>query len=262
MEIPRGLARSPGSTARLPEDAWSPKRFISLAVGLVVMAVMMRMEGGVVGSWPNIAVVLGAMALVGVLVFFSGRGQGDRMLEVAAARGFSREPAESLLRPKYTAMPLPYNAGSRRFHRVLRNRVNGVDVWLFTLENTASQSQMTPGIVAFDLGSPELPSFQVRPKGFMESGKVVEFPEDPEFARRFHVTGDDEAALRRLISPSVRRLFLELEQPWWVGGGGRWLVAYQQNRYLKLVSSTRWDWRRVDPVLDTAARIFTVLTGR
>ena len=261
MEIPR-VARPPGPTQRLPEDTVKPKRFLWPIVGLLFLIVTSRFEGGPSSSWGNIAVVAAAVLVVGVLLVWVGRKEGDKLFDVAAARGFRREPAETLQRPERATMPLPYTPGVRRFSRVVRSRIGDTDVWVFTVENSRSESSVIAGVVAFDLGREVLPAFEIRPKGIMETGKRIEFPDDPEFAARCHVTGDDGAAVRRQISPEARRVLKQIDEPWWVHGRGRWLVTYRQNRYLKFATMAKYDWRAFDPILDTAARIFTALTGR
>jgi hypothetical protein len=262
MEIPRGVVRPPGSTQRLREDALKPRRVAVAVIGFAVFMVTSQMERGSEASWRTVVFWVAALLVGGPLIFWASRREGDRLVQVAGARGFRREPAETLQRPEFAALPLLYKPASRRFNRVVRSRVNDVDVWVFTVSNAESDLAVIAGVVAFDLGTTVFPSFELRPKGIIESGKPIDFPEDPEFAGRWHVTGDDEAAVRRHLSLDVRRLLAQLPEPWWVAASGRWLVVYRQNRYLKIASVASYDWRSFDAVVDTAARIFSAFTGR
>ena len=260
MEIPR-VARRPGSTPRLPEDAFSVKRILWPTLGIIVLIVISQVRGGLGAEWPNAWWLLLAPVL-GLLMFWLSSKESDRLFDAAAARGLSREPAATLQRPEYAAVPLPYPPAVRRFSRVVRGRVGNVEVWAFTVNNSESESAVIVGVTAFDLGADVLPAFEVRPKGLTDVGKHVEFPEDPEFGRRWHVTGDDAQAVRRQLSPDVRRVLVQLDERWWIHARGRWLVTYRQNRYFNMRTTARYDWRSFDAVLDTAARIFTAVTGR
>jgi hypothetical protein len=260
MEIPR-VAHRPGSAPRLPEDTISVKRFLWPTLSILVLIVINQVRGGLDAEWPSVW-WLALVPVAAPLFFWMFRKESDRLFDAAGARGLNREPGETLQRAEYAALPLPYPVAARRFSRVVRGRVGAIDVWVFTVNSSESDSSVIPGVVAFDLGADVLPAFEARPRGVTDVRKRVEFPEDPEFAGRWHVTADDPAAVRRLLSPGARRALTQLDEQWWIHARGRWLVTYRQNRYLAIRSMAKYDWRSFDAVVDTAARILSAITGR
>src|SRR2546422_583405 len=109
-------------------------------------------------------------------------------------------------------------------------------------------------------GAGALPSFDVQRRGVLNAaGERIDFPDDREFARCWHVGGEDKLAVRRLFSLPVRRLFTQLTGHWKVVAAGRWLLVYPLGRFGSGGSLTA---RNFDASVDTAARIVTALTGR
>lgn len=58
---------------------------------------------------------------------------------------------------------------------------------------------------------------------------MIDFPDDPDFARDFNVTGDDARAVRRLLGPGARS-FLKRRAEWTFRSNGRWLLMCRLNK--------------------------------
>lgn len=83
-----------------------------------------------------------------------------------------------------------------------------------------------------------LPAFLLFPEGFAaKMGKLfgksdINFADSPEFSRKFVLRGDDEAAVRGLFSPALRRA-LEVRDRLTIEGRGELLFVFCAGRLLK-----------------------------
>jgi hypothetical protein len=83
-----------------------------------------------------------------------------------------------------------------------------------------------------------LPAFVLFPEGFLaKMGKMfgrtdINFPDSPEFSRKYILRGDDEAAIRAIFTPALRQA-LENQDRVTIEGAGPLLFIFRKGRRLK-----------------------------
>jgi len=60
-------------------------------------------------------------------------------------------------------------------------------------------------------------------------GQDIDFPEDPEFSRRYRLRGTDENAVRELFHVGVRQ-HLAGDGGWSIEGDGDWVLVFRGDR--------------------------------
>jgi hypothetical protein len=125
---------------------------------------------------------------------------------------------------------------------VMRGTIRGSPVVLFdyhvTLGSSNNRNTVRLTVAAFDLASKPLPVFEAQ-GGRQDwvtrlldkalGDKVIDFPDDPDFTRGFHVAGDDAQAVRWLLGPGARS-FLTQRTEWMLRSNGRWLLMCRLNK--------------------------------
>ncbi len=191
-------------------------------------------------------VVFGGL-LFAIVVLLWGRHAARRRREAFSAAamqiGFSFELAGAPFSPSEASDFHLFTTGhSKEFHNILRGRTDGKDVLIFDYRyvtgggKTQSTHQQT--VAAFRLDGAHLPSFQLQPENLLHRLSAlfgyqdIDFPEHPEFSRRYLLRGQNEAAVRAFFSPPVIDAFESLspEARWSVEGGGNWLLVYHEGK--------------------------------
>lgn len=102
----------------------------------------------------------------------------------------------------------------------------------------------------------ELPKFELRPEGFFDSiGAMIGFDDidvssDPEFSKKFHLSGQNPGLITRIFTPTVRRKLLDLGKVE-LAAAGETVVVYRKAEKLNP--------RNISQTLETysaVARIF------
>ncbi len=137
-----------------------------------------------------------------------------------------------------------FNSGRKRqAGNLMRGISGGNEVTLFDYEYVTgsgkNQSHHKQTVAAFRLPGAGLPAFQLRHEcwvlkiaaalGYQD----INFPEHPEFSRRYILRGKDESAVRVAFSPALIDFFEQLAagNKWWtVEGGGDLLVVYRPEK--------------------------------
>ncbi len=194
--------------------------------------------------------VVAAGILIAVIALLLGRRAARQRREgftaTAMQIGFSFESAGAPFSPsEVTKFHLFTTGHSKEFHNILRGRTDGKDVLIFDYRyitgggKTQSTHQQT--VAAFRLEGANLPSFQLQPENLLHKLSAVfgyqdiDFPEHPEFSRRYLLRGQNEAAVRALFSASLIDAFESLspETRWSVEGTENWLLVYRQGKRIK-----------------------------
>ena len=191
---------------------------------------------------PLIPAALGALVvLIGVTAVIVGRRRDSRrqaaLARVAAELGMGFTPVDNTLLGQFGGYAFIPHRNWSIATSVMRGTLRGSPVALFdyyvTWGGGGSDLQVVRlTVAAFDLASKPLPVFKAeggqnnwvtRLLGKASGDKVIDFPDDPDFTRYFHVTGDDAQAVRRLLSPDARS-FLTQRTEWIFRSNGRWLL--------------------------------------
>ena len=180
----------------------------------------------------TILVLLVIAAAITALIVRSVRRAKARMQGViAVAQEFGLSPIEKV----------PWQFGTKVFdlgvnqkpcQPALEGTINGRRILLFDFSydtgsgEDASTHFMT--VAAFAFPGQNLPSFQLGRRSIL--GRGIEIEGNPEFAKRFRLTGEDQAAIRSLFTPSLVNLLASTEldkQKVALEGAGDWLVFYR-----------------------------------
>ena len=132
---------------------------------------------------------------------------------------------------------------SRRFSNALVGKNQDVMVSVFDYryvtgsgKNQSTSSQTVAGFQAEELA---LPAFELRPENvFHKIGQAFgyrdfDFPDYPEFSRRYILRGEDETAVRQLFDSELIR-FVEGLKGVSIEGEGDRLIVYRARRRLKV----------------------------
>jgi hypothetical protein len=83
----------------------------------------------------------------------------------------------------------------------------------------------------------QLPKFELRPEGFLDSiGAMIGFDDidvssDPEFSKKFHLSGQNPGLITQIFTPTVRRKLLDLEKVE-LAAAGETIVVYRKTEKL------------------------------
>lgn len=96
-------------------------------------------------------------------------------------------------------------------------------------------------VAAFAAPNTELPSFRIMRKGPMTwfVGDKVQIDNNPEFAKRFVVTGKNQVAVQALLRPPLTSYLVsaQLQEKMIIEGSGPWLFFYRRK---KRIAPPQW----------------------
>lgn len=128
----------------------------------------------------------------------------------------------------------------------LHGEIDGHRVWLldWSWESGRGENLRWGTFVVALLQCPglALPHLELRPEGLKErlvdalGGTDIDLPEDPNFSRRYRLRGDDPAAVRRCLTPTVRRVCTDRPGVWLETIGDLLLVARREELQLPLLA--------------------------
>jgi len=189
-------------------------------------------------------VVFLGIAVIGVAILLVGRAQASERAQAmqAAAQqiGFNFFGNDQT-RTISVRTALFRRGGARRFRNLMNGSHAGFEVSLFdysyTISTGRSSSTFTQTVAAFIQGLP-LPLFDLHREGFLERiGDMfvhndIDFESNPEFSRRYHLSGDEKERIEELFSPSLLTFLegLPLDSGWHVEGCGFTLILYRGNQ--------------------------------
>jgi len=191
--------------------------------------------------------IIAALSTLPVLIFFIavivGRRRESRrqaaLPGVAAELGMGFTPEDNALLSQFGGYAFYPHRKWSQATSVMRGTLHGSPVVLFDYyatwggEGSSDIRTVRLTVAAFDLASKPLPVFEAeggqnnwvtRLLGRPSGGQVIDFPDDPDFTRYFHVTGEDILAVRRLLSSGARSFLTQQRTEWRFRSNGRWLL--------------------------------------
>lgn len=195
--------------------------------------------------------VIAALSALPVLIFVIavvvGRRRDSRrqaaLARVAAELGMGFTPEDHALLNQFGGYAFFPHGDWKRATSVMRGTVRGAPVVLFDYHVTTgshnNRNTVRLTVAAFYLDSKPLPVFEAQGgrdwvtrllDKALAPDKMIDFPDDAEFARGFCVTGDDAQAVRRLLGPAARS-FLKQRSGWMLRSNGRWLLMCQLRKH-------------------------------
>lgn len=197
------------------------------------------------GDWwlyllPGLFVVV---AIIGLFLYFDRR-RSKKIEAVAQSLGlsFRRKPTDA-----DNALPAGSYLANEGHGRLVSNvleaaRSDELNFTLFDYQYTVgygkSSSTYYQTVTRMQSAVFRLPAFILYPETFFaKMGKAfgrsdINFPESPEFSRRFILRGDDEAAIRALFTPALRQA-LESHQRLTIEGASDLLFIFRAGRRAK-----------------------------
>ena len=193
--------------------------------------------------WWIIAALSALPVLVFVIAVIVGRRSDSRrqaaLARVAAELGMGFTPEDTALLSQFGGYAFYPHRNWSQATSVMRGTLRGSPVALFDYyatwggEGSSDIRTVRLTVAAFDLASKPLPVFEAqggqnnwatRLLGKASGDKVIDFHDDPDFTRYFHVTGDDAQAVRRLLGPGARSFLTQRRAEWRFRSNGRWLL--------------------------------------
>ena len=182
-------------------------------------------------------------AILGGIVFLERRRSG-KIEAIARTLGltFRRKPTDA-----DNLLPVGCHVAEIGHGRVVSNvleaaRTAELNLTLFdyqyTIGHGKSSNTVYQTITRMQSDLFRLPAFLLFPEGFLaKMGKMfgradINFPESPEFSRKYILRGDDEAAIRAIFTPAVRQA-LEGQDRVTIEGAGPLLFIFRKGRRLK-----------------------------
>jgi hypothetical protein len=186
---------------------------------------------------PATVIALTVLGMVIAAIFGRRRESLRRaaLASVAAELGMAFTPEDEALLTQFGGYAVFPTGAAPRATSVMRGTIEGSPVLLFD-DNVAvgigkGRHTLRQTVAGFDVADKPLPVFAAQ--GWQQNwltklldtpgDKVIDFPDDPEFTRRFRVVGDDAEAVRRLFGPDARS-FLTPRTQWMFRSDGRWLL--------------------------------------
>jgi hypothetical protein len=187
------------------------------------------------------------VAIVAIVIWISMRRAKKRSGEVAAlaqtiGMSFEGEKWSDPTRSQDLTTQLFRKGSSRRFVNIMTGTSQGMPARLFDyafVEGSNAQSRtVQQTVAAYDNPAVSLPEFAITPGSLLRNldgllgPKPIAFNTNPEFARRYRLTGSDEAAVRALFVPDVIAYFESLDPAgnWTIEGTGHTVLIYRANK--------------------------------
>lgn len=201
--------------------------------------------------WLIIVAISALPVLIFVIAVIFGRRSDSRrqaaLARVAAELGMGFTPVDNALLSQFGGYAFYPHRNWSQATSVMRGTIQGLPVVLFDyyvtwggLNTDIKTVRLT--VAAFDLASRPLPVFEAqggqnnwvtRLLGRASGDHVIDFPDDPDFTRYFHVTGDDAQAVRRLLGRGARSFLTQQRTEWRFRSNGRWLLLCPSHKRLK-----------------------------
>lgn len=178
------------------------------------------------GGWLiPIVVVTGVVAILGAILGISAyldKKRRQQWLEVASAMGFeylTTYPGD--LDGIVGSSRLMSSGRQRAWTNIFRRQVESLGVTFCDYRYTTGQGKNTKvwqqTVILFCSPSINAPRFEIKPEGWLNKlgemlgGQDIDFPDSPEFSKKYVLTGSDEAAIRDFLRPDIRELLAGIQ---------------------------------------------------
>ncbi|HEY5648989.1 MAG TPA: hypothetical protein VIU33_05790 [Nitrospiria bacterium] len=200
-----------------------------------------------------------ATAVFSLLVWFSlarEKKRSEELKRTAMMLGFSfRVKAAGLPEEDFSRLPLFQHGRKKRFKNVLEAGSGDDRTLIFDYRYRVSSGKHGRTIrqtAACFKVNPERVSFRLRPEGGVDRIKAafgfrdINFEGYPEFSGQYHLSGENEEAVRSVFNERVLYFFRE-RAGWTVESGGGWLAVYREGHRTKLEDYRKFieDVRRI-----------------
>jgi hypothetical protein len=110
----------------------------------------------------------------------------------------------------------------------------------FTTGSGKNSSTHSQTVAAFKIPGAALPEFSCKPEHFfhkvadMFGFPDIDFDGYPVFSKAYHLSGPDDAAIRKLFhANTIQQLESQVTKRWSIDGHHDWLIIYQADKTIK-----------------------------
>jgi len=193
-----------------------------------------------------VLIIVGVIALIGLLIFFAWKYEKKRTAEmeaIAAEMGLDFRPeGDAGVASMLQSLSLFNHGRSRRFKNMIVGETNNVSIAIFSYQYTTgsgkNQTTHVQTVISFQSSHLSLPNFELRPENmFHKIGQAfgygdIDFDTHPIFSKKFLLRGPDELSIRDLFSPEILSHFEE-NQGVCVEAGQQQLIFYRTRTRVK-----------------------------
>ena len=195
---------------------------------------------------PEAWIITAAVAAVGGAIFAARAFETRRIAELETfcqMRGFTLSREQQPAAETLEAVSPEFRRGRRRRRRVsITGQLNGRPFTAFehtyVVSSGKSHQTHTLRVIEWQSDDAAFPRFRCTPEGFWNrlgqrfGVQDIDFPEDAAFSDAYQLQGDDEAAVRALLTPKIRS-WLAANHGHCLAGQGKRLVWWQTGRLPK-----------------------------
>ena len=191
-----------------------------------------------------IPVGISVVVLAIALHFYYEKKRREKMAQIADGLGFTFAPKP----PDPDEIGLGHldlfqHGRAQRGKNMITGKLEDIGVALFDYQYTTgsgkNQTTHHQTVAAFKLPVPAFPAFQLRREhlfhkvGQMFGYKDINFPDYPQFSKRYLLRSNSEQATREFFTEEVIQFFEQLNEKWSIEAAGQSLVVYQPSKRVK-----------------------------
>jgi hypothetical protein len=183
------------------------------------------------------------LVLTGAIIYGVHRWERKRVEEmrpVARAMGFAfEEKLAGAADEVFGALPLLSRGHSRRTSSVMRGELAGEPAVVFDYRYTVGSGKNSntcrQTVALFPTRGRDLPDFELGPENFLHRiGQVfgyqdIDFEQDDVFSKAYLLRGENEAAIKRTFSSTVRSLLVQ-EPGWSIQSRGDAVAVFKSRK--------------------------------
>ncbi|HEU5262973.1 MAG TPA: hypothetical protein VFU41_16250 [Gemmatimonadales bacterium] len=163
------------------------------------------------GWWPLLAALGVAVAFIAA-GYYATKRRREAYEVFCLTHGFGYQAELEGYHSSYVDVAALFARNGRCDH-FITGRGDGGGFAAFEYSYPVGKSRRSFGVMHWQGEEASLPKFSVAPEGFWQRVgqklglQDIDFPEDPDFSGAYQLQGVDEAAIRALFTPAVRRFF-------------------------------------------------------
>ena len=183
------------------------------------------------------------------LNFYYEKKRREKLAQIAQDLGFSfaqKGPGPDEIGLGH--LDLFQHGHAQRANNMISGKLEDIAVALFDYRYTTGhgkqQKTHLQTVATFKLPVPAFPAFQLRREhlfhklGQMFGYKDIDFPDYPQFSKRYLLRSDSEEAIRAFFTEEVIRFFEQFDEKWSIEAAGQALVVYQPSKRIKPANLT------------------------
>ncbi len=191
-----------------------------------------------------IVIIIAAIMLIGMvvyLVFLYEKKRSDKLMDAANGIGFQFSRKAEIV--DIPAFQLFSKGHSKKYNNIMIGKKDGINWtifdYMYTVGYGKSQKTYNQTIGVAKIENLSIPQFSLGPENFFHKigekfgMQDIDFPEKPEFSKKFLLKGENENAIRELFTNEPIRMFEQFPRPFMMEGLGNSILIYRSLRRIK-----------------------------